>query len=133
MGRLIRFGLTGVVTTGISYLVFVGLLRLGVNYLVACTISWAAALTVGFAINRRFTFGIVGGEKRRRDFGFYLAGAVCQLGLGLAGYRVLIGQWRLDPTLAFGLNLVLVTTFSFLFMRFVTFRRVATPANVVEP
>jgi putative flippase GtrA len=132
VNRLLRFGLTGLLTTGIAFVVFVGLPYLGVHYLIASVLSWASSLTVGFLMNRRFTFGISGGEKRGRDFGFYMLGAVLQMLLGLAVYRVLIGQWRLDRPLAFAINLIFTTGFSFLFMRFVTFRRVARPVQPVD-
>jgi putative flippase GtrA len=125
MGRLLRFGLTGALTTGIAYVVFVGLIAAGVQYLLASAAAWAASLGVGFAINRRFTFGIVGPESRRKDFGLYVTGALLQLALGMAGYAILIGRIGLDPTPAFICNLVLTTTFSFLFLRFITFRRAA--------
>ena len=123
MTRLIRFGLTGALTTALSYVVFVGLIQLGLFYEFASAASWAVGLVVGFLINRRFTFGIIGAQRRGRDFTLYLGGAVLQLGLGLAGYAVLIGRLRLDPTPAFVLNTMVTATFNFLFLRFVTFRR----------
>ena len=125
MTRLIRFGLTGVVTTALAYVVFVGLVHAGVHYAIASAASWASGLTVGFVLNRRFTFGISGARHRGRDFTLYVLGAVLQLLLGLAGYAVLIGRLRLDPTPAFVLNTAVTATFNFLFLRFVTFRRVA--------
>ncbi len=125
MQRLIRFGLTGLLTTAIAYLAFVGLIRLGLNYLPATVVAWAASLTVGFVVNRRFTFGIVGAERSKRDFGLYVTGAVLQLLLSMAGYALLIGQLHLAPTPAFAVNLVATTSFNYLFLRFVTFRRAA--------
>jgi len=125
LGRLLRFGLTGALTTSVAYLVFIGLLDRGLNYAIAATVSWAAGLVLGFTLNRRFTFGITGTERYRRDFGVYALGAVLQLLLGLTGYAILIGRMHLSGTPAFAVNLVVTTTFSFLFLRFVTFRRVA--------
>jgi putative flippase GtrA len=123
--RLIRFGLTGLLTTAIAYVVFVGLVKLGLHYLLATMVAWAASLTVGFVVNRRFTFGIVGPARGKRDFGLYVVGAVLQLLLSMAGYALLIGQLHLAPTPAFAINLVATTSFNYLFLRFVTFRRAA--------
>ena len=123
MSRLIRFGLTGALTTTLSYVVFVGLIRLGMYYEAASAASWALGLVVGFAINRRFTFGISGADRRKRDFTLYGLGSLLQLGLGLVGYALLIGRLHLDPTPAFILNTSVTATFNFLFLRFVTFRR----------
>jgi putative flippase GtrA len=124
MTRLIRFGLTGALTTALSYVVFVSLIRLRMYYEAASAASWAIGLVVGFAANRRFTFGISGADRRKRDFTLYILGSLLQLGLGLAGYALLIGRLRLDPTPAFILNTSVTATFNFLFLRFVTFRRV---------
>jgi len=124
MTRLIRFGLTGALTTALSYVVFIGLIRLGTHYEAASAASWALGLVVGFAVNRRFTFGISGADRRKRDFTLYGLGSLLQLGLGLTGYALLIGRLRLDPTPAFILNTAVTATFNFLFLRFVTFRRV---------
>jgi putative flippase GtrA len=132
VNRLLRFGLTGLLTTAIAYAVMAGLTHLGVFYLVAATASWAASLCIGFAINRRFTFQIRGAEQSKRDFGFYALGAVLQLLLGWAGYAVLMGELRLGVTPAFAINLIFTASFSFLFMRFVTFRRAAQPAQPAD-
>jgi putative flippase GtrA len=124
MTRLIRFGLTGVLTTALSYIGFIGLIRLGAYYEVASVASWAMGLVLGFTINRRFTFGVSGAERRRRDFSLYVVGSLLQLCLGLAAYALLIGRLGLDATPAFVLSTAMTASFNFLFLRFVTFRRV---------
>jgi putative flippase GtrA len=123
MTRLVRFGLTGALTTALSYVVFVGLIRLGLHYAIASVVSWGLGLVVGFAVNRRFTFGISGANRRGRDFSLYMVGALLQLGIGLTGYALLIGRLGLDATPAFVLNTAVTASFNFLFLRFVTFRR----------
>jgi putative flippase GtrA len=128
MSRLIRFGLTGALTTALSYIGFIGLIRLGVYYEAASVVSWGLGLFVGFTINRRFTFGISGADRRRRDFSLYLVGSLLQLGIGLTGYALLIGRLGLDATPAFILNTAVTASFNFLFLRFVTFRRVNVDA-----
>ena len=125
MTRLVRFGLTGLLTTALSYVVFIALIGAGVFYELACVASWASGLLVGFLLNRRFTFGISGAERRKRDFTLYVVGSLLQLGVGLIGYALLIGRLHLDKTPAFVLNTAVTATFNFLFLRFVTFRRAA--------
>ncbi len=124
MTRLIRFGFTGALTTALSYVGFIGLIRLGIYYELASVVSWALGLVLGFSLNRRFTFGISGAERRTRDFSLYLVGSLLQLGLGLAGYAVLIGRLGLAATPAFVVNTAATAAFNFLFLWFVTFRRV---------
>lgn len=124
-GRLLRFCLTGLLTTATAYVVFVGLIALGVHYLIANVFAWGVALLVGFVVNRRFTFGITGADGRSRHFGLYLLGAGLQLMLGSVGYAILIGYLRLDPTPAFAVNIIITATFNYLFLSLVTFRPAA--------
>jgi len=122
MGRLLRFVITGALTTATAYVVFVGLIAVGVYYLVANVFAWGLSLLVGFVVNRRFTFQIRGATDRTRHFGLYILGALLQLMLGSIGYWVLIGRLRLDPTPAFALNLIVTSTFNYLFLSLVAFR-----------
>ena len=122
MGRLLRFVITGALTTATAYVVFIGLIAVGVYYLVANVFAWGLSLLVGFAVNRRFTFQIRGATDRTRHFGLYVLGAVLQLMLGSIGYWVLIGRFHLDPTPAFVLNLIVTSTFNYLFLSLVAFR-----------
>jgi putative flippase GtrA len=128
MTRLIRFALTGALTTVLSYVGFIGLIRLGAYYELASVVSWALGLVLGFAVNRRFTFGISGADRRTRDLSLYIVGSLLQLGLGMAGYALLIGRLGLAATPAFVLNTAVTASFNFLFLRFVTFRRVDASA-----
>jgi putative flippase GtrA len=120
---LARFGLVGGVVTAVVYLAFIGLLRLGVHYLVAATAGWAIGVGLSYGLNRSFTFAV---ETRAnpRELGAFVGGYLLQLGLGLAAYGMLIGVLGFNPTLAFLVNLGLTSTFSFAFMRWVVFHRV---------
>jgi putative flippase GtrA len=123
VGKIFRFGMSGVVATLASYLGFMVLMGLGLHYLVAGLGAWVCGVCAGFAMNRRFTFQIKGSEGRGRQFRRFLVGAFLQLVLALAGYAILIGRLGMAPTLAFWANLVITTAFSFAFMSLVTFRR----------
>lgn len=120
--RAVKFGFAGALSTGVAYVTLILMLRV-MHYLPAAALSWLASAGVGFVVNRRFTFGIVGSEGRARDLSLFLAGSGLQLALAMAGYAVLLGRMHLDPTIAFAANLVFTTLFSFAFMNLVTFRR----------
>jgi putative flippase GtrA len=119
--HLLRFGLVGSMTTGLSYVMFVGLIGLHVHYLLASAAGWIASIGVGFYLNKRFTFG-VGAGASVRQIGKYLFGYGLQLAVGSCGYAILMGRLGLTPTLAFLVNLIATAATSFLFMRFVVFR-----------
>jgi putative flippase GtrA len=121
-GRLFRFGVSGTVATLASYLSFVALMHIGLHYLLAGGGSWICGSASGFAMNRRFTFGIRGRDGRARQLGLFMVGAVLQLLLALAGYAVLIDGFHLSPSLAFAANLTITTSFGFTFASLVTFR-----------
>ena len=122
LNHVVRFLLVGGFITGVCYLVFIGMLKLGVQYLVAATIGWAVGIGISYVLNRSFTFGVAT-KAQPKEFGTFVGGYVLQLGLGLFNYWVLMGLVGLGPTVSFVLNLVLTSTFSFVFMRWVVFRR----------
>jgi putative flippase GtrA len=128
--RVLRFIMTGGLTTAVAYVSWMLLLNV-MSYPIATALAWMVAVALGFVVNRRFTFGIAGPERRAADFGLFLIGALGQLVIGEVGYYVTLGRLGMAPTWAFLINLVLNTTFSFLFLNFVTFRRarvgLATP------
>ena len=119
--RPFRFLMVGGLTTGLNFLLFVGLTHLGLHHLVAATVGWAAGLAVSFVLNKRFTFE-VRTRADAREVGAFIGGYLLQLGLGLAVYWVLIDGLGLRPSAAFLLNLVVVAVFSFAFMRQAVFR-----------
>jgi putative flippase GtrA len=120
--RAVKFGLTGVLTTALAYTSFMLLLKV-MHYVPAMTITWVLSLSVGFVINRRFTFGIQGAQRRGRELALYLVGSGLQLALAMVCYGALTERGGLAPTPAFFVNLVVTTAFSFLFMNLVAFRR----------
>lgn len=120
--RAFSFGVAGAIATVITYLGFIGLLKV-TNYLVAATGSWILGVACGFALNRRLTFGISGPAGRGKHLALFTLGAVLQYGLAMAGYAILIGRLRLNPSMAFIINLGFTTTFSFAFQNLVVFRR----------
>lgn len=126
--RAAMFIFVGAVATGISYAVFIPL-EPHIGWLPAAGAAWAPAVVAAFLLNRRFTFGVRGRAQFERQFGLYLAGAVSQLTLSLAGYFVLMDLLGVSATPAFFINLVFTTTFSYLFMSLVTFARRPQPAR----
>ncbi len=130
--RVIKFGLTGLVTTLVAYLVFVALLRV-MHFVPAATISWVASVACGFLLNRRFTFGVRGADGRQRDFAVFLFGAGLQYCVAMVGYEILLGRLDMAPTPAFFINLIFTTAFSFGFHSLVTFRRTSRPQAPLPP
>ena len=118
---LLRFVLVGSLTTGLNLAIFVLLIRLGLHYLAASTVGWAAGLLTSFLLNKNYTFAVPGGATSGEAARF-LGTSLSQLLLGAAGYVALIDGLRLAPVPAFFVNLVLVSLFSFTCMKLFVFR-----------
>ena len=121
-GRLLRFGISGASAAAASYACFISLFALGFNYEIATVAAWVLAVLVSFALNRRFTFG-VRAAGHSRDFGLFVLGALAQLAISMAGFWVTIGNWKMDPSVAYACLFPVNVGFSFAFMRMVVFRR----------
>jgi putative flippase GtrA len=117
-----RFGLVGGFVTGVVYLAFIGMLELGVHYLVAAALGWALGLGLSYVLNRSFTFAVKH-KAHRREYGAFIATYLLQLGLGQLTYWVMMGVLNLGPTVSFLVNLVFTASVSFVFMRWVVFRQ----------
>ena len=127
LNNIVRFGLVGALVTGLVYVAFIGLLELGVHYLVAAAIGWALGVMISYVLNRSFTFG-VRKPPEAKEFGAFMATYLLQLVLGQFTYWVLMGVLHLGPSVAFAANLVFTASVSFVFMRWVVFRREHPPA-----
>ena len=121
--HLRRFIVVGLIATGVSYVVFIGALRVGLHYIPASAVAWFLSLLVGFVLNRRYTFGIHDHAGRIRDLAVYTCGALGQLALGAATYALLMGHLGLPATPAFVINTAVVAAANFIFTRWVTFAR----------
>jgi putative flippase GtrA len=117
---LARFCLVGGLVTALAYLAFMGLLRLGLHYLLASAAVWACSVGLNYLLSRSFTFARTNGPGTR-EFAVFVAGNVLQLALGSANYWVLIGVLGAGPTAAFICNVPLTAVFGFVFMRWVVF------------
>jgi len=116
-----RFGVTGVVCTLISYVVFV-LASHAVHYFLANIISWLVSVAVAFPMHRGFTFSGRAGYGLVDELSRFIPGSLGQLVLASFGYWILIGQLGLAPAIAFPLNLLITATTMFLYLHFIVFR-----------
>ncbi|WP_438445935.1 GtrA family protein [Gorillibacterium sp. sgz5001074] len=68
--QFVRFGLVGVMNTGVDFLVFTLLIWLGAGYMVAQTLSYAAGTLNSYIVNRSWTFRRAeGSEAESRRMG----------------------------------------------------------------
>ena len=116
-----RFALVGGGMSLLNYLLFIGAVRLSAPYLLAATMAWMATVSVGYSLNRRFTFGQPAWGCLS-DLAAYVAGYGLQFLISLVGLWVLMGLLRLGPSVAFLLNLLVTSSFSFCYLNLAVFR-----------
>lgn len=100
IGRFLRFGVTGVINTGVDFGVFFILAHLlGVSIYVSQFLAYSTATINSYIINRRWTFGrkgpFAGGEFAR-----FVAVNVCSLGLSLILLRLFHGHLHMQKMTA---------------------------------
>ncbi len=62
--QIVRYIMTGGMTTGVNYIIYIGLMALSVNYLMANTIAWLGAVTFAYFANREVVFHSKGDRKQ---------------------------------------------------------------------
>jgi putative flippase GtrA len=120
-GQLIRYGLVGLVSTGLNFTLFVGGVHWGLHYTLSATIAAFVSMAVGYSLNRSFTFAKRVPPSAREIVSYALVFGA-QYVLAMAGYVVLIGYFALNPSVAFVLNAGFVAISAFLLLRKWTFQ-----------
>lgn len=86
--QALRFAAVGVANTIVSFVIYAGLLALGVWYVAAAVAAYAGGLVNGYTLNRRWTFA--GGRMRASTLARYAAVQVTGLLLSLAILSALV-------------------------------------------
>lgn len=76
--ELFKYGIGGILTTVVNYIVYFGLGCVRVDYLVANTLAWAVAVIFSYWINRKVVFGSKGSWCR--EFVSFVATRILTLG-----------------------------------------------------
>ena len=117
-----RFAVVGLVNTAITLVLIYGLTALGLSYLLANAIGYAAGFVNSFVMNRQWTFRS-SGHWGKQAVAFFLVFAVSY---GVQ-FLALLAQteWLGVPVwLAQGTSMVVYTGVNFLLNKIVTFRSV---------
>ena len=118
-GKLFKFILVGGLNTGVMYLLYIGLVWLGVHYNIALIIDYAVGIVAAYFMNRYWTFASHG--RPRRSFQKYCAtyGMVYVINMVLLNAIVRLGL--LGPVLGQLAALSVATGVSFLLQNFWVF------------
>lgn len=117
MAQFIRYGLVGVINTGISYGIYVLLLYVGLNYALANFGSLVLGIGVSFFSQGRFVFG--NSSIGRLPRFVLLWGTLYLVNIGLIALFLRLG---INAYLGGALALVPITLLSFVCQRYLVFR-----------
>lgn len=122
IGRIVRFGLVGLVNTGIGlgtiYLLQIGF---GVDYRLANTAGYALGIVNSFVLNRVWTFKSRDARVARQGTLFLLVAGACWA-LQLGAVILLVETLTVDPDAAQPLGMVVYTGLNYLGNRFFVFK-----------
>jgi len=113
--RVMRFALSGALVTGSCYAVYLILLALQMQYLLANGLAWLFGLTLSYLLNKNFTFGYAEKSSVKMLSSFALI-YIGQFILGTIGLAMLVEIGGLVARSAYAVNLVFTASFSFLFL-----------------
>jgi putative flippase GtrA len=114
-----RFVTVGVSNTAISFVIYVGLLGVGVVYWISGAIGFAAGATSGYLLNRRWTFASPDTWQGRIRYVEVQVGGF----LGTAGLLGVLVSWiSIGRVAAYAAVIPVVTVATFLANRTWTFR-----------
>ena len=114
MTRWWRFNAIGVLGAGLQLLVL-GLLRLGVHYLVAAALAVELAILHNYFWHLKWTWPDRGKLSRRRAFVlFHVAKGTVSLVSNVVMMRVLAGQWHVAPLPANGIAIASTSVVNYL-------------------
>lgn len=128
LGQLIRYGIVGILTNAVGYLIYLGITRAGLGHKEAMTLLYAVGIAQTFVISRRWTF------RSKGSFRITLTRYVAVYALGYAiNYSVLylfVDRARIPHQWVMGGLLILMTMYFFLAQKFWVFRPSPRSANM---
>jgi putative flippase GtrA len=119
--RLVLYAVCGGSGVVLDFLIFSGLVALGLWYQAANIVGYASGTVLSFLLNRTITFGVRDNTLQR--FASFLTVAGVGYLTSSAALWLLVEQAALDPTIAKAASLVIVLALQFTLNSLITFRQ----------
>lgn len=132
INQIIKFLITGSITTSLNYIIFIVLFRLvGINYLISSAIGYLMGVYLSYIINRRWTFNINDNNLKITNFGLenkieivkYFSVYVFSLVGGLIILKVFVSILGIRAEISNIISIVFSTCSNFLGMKFFVFKK----------
>ncbi|WP_433273865.1 GtrA family protein [Actinosynnema sp. CS-041913] len=128
LGRIVRFGLVGVVNTGVYYGLYL-LLRLAIPYLAAHVVAFLLAMVGSYFLNCYFTFRT---KPSLRTFLLFPLSNVTNFVVTTAGLYVLVAWFQVNQRIAPLLASAVAIPFTFIVAQLVLMGRQQPAAPLIK-
>lgn len=119
---LILYGIIGCLSSSLDFCVYTFLIRMiGMNYLIANSISVVVGISTSFSLNRKYNFKVT--DRTFRRFVIFFTVGICGMLLSNLILYVCIDKLMVDSIVSKLLSIVLVVFIQFLINKFVTFKK----------
>lgn len=120
IGQLIRYGIVGVASNAVGYLLYLGITAAGMEHKLAMTLLYAMGVAQTFIFNKRWSFGH-GGAHGPAFLRYCLAYSIGYL-LNLAALFVLVDKLGYPHQIVQGAMILTLAVMLFLLQKFWVFR-----------
>lgn len=121
--QFLRFITVGLITTTISYGVFLAALKLFfINYLISSCISFLSGVFLGYFFNKRWTFDSKKSESKKVILNYFLV-YFLSLFISLIFLKISVDFFKIIPELAYIISIGITTCTNFIGIKFFVFRK----------
>jgi putative flippase GtrA len=115
-----RFLFFGALNTGITFLVFSGLVLLGLHYALANILAWCIGVLLSFFFNARFVFNA---QADLSSFFKFVASNLFSIFLNLLFLFIAVDIFKFDPIVSSLFSIPLIALSNYILFRFVAFKK----------
>jgi putative flippase GtrA len=124
--ELLRFGLVGVALNVSLYLAYLGLMRFGLDYRAAMSVTYVVGVVAGYALHGRYTFKV---HNDAGAFTRYVLAYAAGYVLNLAGLSALVGMAAVSREASQAVMIVVVAGVLFLLQKTWVYRASASRSS----
>ena len=117
--QLIRFGVVGIISTLLNYLIFWVLVEIGAVYWISMVGGYLSGVAIGYKLNKVWTFH---SQSKTSHFLMYLSLYLCSLLVGLVSIIGMVEILNIQPKIANIIVIFITATINFLGSKLGVFR-----------
>jgi putative flippase GtrA len=131
LGQLIRYGIVGVLSNAVAYLLYLGITAAGMEHKLAMSLLYALGVAQTFVFNKRWTFGH--DDENRPAFVRYCIAYAFGYVVNLLALYVLVDRLGYAHQIVQGVMIFGLAIMLFLMQKYWIFRRRAYPYQLPGP